>query len=610
MLRTLFAMRRSGKCQFGQAILMVAIVLAALLGGIGLAVDLGMGYYYNTAAERAAAAAALSGVVFMPYQFSPASASPPGSGNDATDRAIAEARRNGFDVADTADNVQVTPAQVSGADNKLQVTVSRTVPTFFMRLFGFSTYTISRTAVATYLPPLQLGQPGSQLGSTASQLGSGNNFYFMREEGWATDRQQGDAFTPNPADPSAPQYASTDVHLLSSQVGTDTVDPSLPSRGGYNYRITLPAGGGYIQVYNAAFAPDGGNGKAHNNCENSKPPKCSGGGNYYLHEEDSVNLSDATTFNAMEYTLFSVRNQFIRSSDVKLSQFKVLPIDASNWNGSSNHYRNVNNGSSITQSYDVNGNPSNMRVYHSWVNVNDFNGETDNGLVVALKTYSPGQPLPAGMYRLRVDSLDNQGNNPVSATRGVAHKGYAVRILDSLGNPCTQAGCSLGAWDDLCYYTPISVPGGGAFTIPLFQVPPDYAGKVVSVQIYDPGDLSSAGNVTINILDPSGGPVSASPPQQIRMYDLGPSRNVNPLPAPFATPSTVSFVATSNGTVLYNGHWVEIDFPIPASYAPPASDPSKWWWNLQYVTSNNTTAVDTVTVAISYRGNPAHLLQS
>jgi len=79
------------KSQAGQAIVFIALMVVVLFAGVGIAVDAGLGYYYNTSAERAAAAAALSGVIFMPYQFDPASATPPGSRNDATERAVDEA---------------------------------------------------------------------------------------------------------------------------------------------------------------------------------------------------------------------------------------------------------------------------------------------------------------------------------------------------------------------------------------------------------------------------------------------------------------------------------------------------------------------------------------
>ena len=161
--------------EIGQAIVIIAFMVVVLFAGVGIAIDAGLGYYYNTSAERAAAAAALSGVIFMPYQFDSTTASPAGSRNDASDRAIDEAAKNGFRNGDPIGGVVVTPAAVPGAYNKLQVTVARTVPVYFMSVFGAAPYRVSRTAIATYLPPITLGQSGTQLGSTASQLGSGGS---------------------------------------------------------------------------------------------------------------------------------------------------------------------------------------------------------------------------------------------------------------------------------------------------------------------------------------------------------------------------------------------------------------------------------------------------
>ena len=38
------------KSQAGQAIVLIAFMMIALLAGVGLAVDAGVGYYYNTSA--------------------------------------------------------------------------------------------------------------------------------------------------------------------------------------------------------------------------------------------------------------------------------------------------------------------------------------------------------------------------------------------------------------------------------------------------------------------------------------------------------------------------------------------------------------------------------
>src|SRR3989441_1662510 len=256
-------MKRS---QFGQAIVVVALAGTLLIAGVGLGVDVVVGYFYSVATERAAAAAALSGVVFMPDQFSPSNAIPPGSRNDATDRALDEARRNGFDTTDKANGIVVTPSRVAGHPNHLEVTVERTAPVFFMEAFGFRPYVVRKTAVAAYLPPISLGMPGSQVGAALGELGR-TSFFFMRTEGWGADRRLGDAFTPSPFNPPASAGDTDDVHQISHANGTEPMDPTVADRGGDDYPIPIPGGGagGGVQIFKPARAPPG-DGTQANTC--------------------------------------------------------------------------------------------------------------------------------------------------------------------------------------------------------------------------------------------------------------------------------------------------------------------------------------------------------
>src|SRR5207245_743041 len=238
-----------------------------------------------------------------------------------------------------------------------------------------------------YLPPLSLGQPGTQTGSVTSQLGTGgNNYFFMRTEGWSTDRQQGDAFTPNPA--GGALGVSSDVHAISATQGSDTVDGSLPSRNGYS-------------------------------------------------------SAQQNLYSTMEYTVFVVNTPFIRASDQEISKVKVYPIDAtgyyltpSNCGGGcapAKNYNPIDNlGGYITQQWDAAGNPVNMQTYHAWVDLTNYTGAGDGGTFQRLVTPAGGM-LPPGQYRMRVDTLGFDGTNP--PTNGIssgvqAHKAYAVRVLD------------------------------------------------------------------------------------------------------------------------------------------------------------------------------------
>jgi len=603
------------KKQGGQAIVLLALTGTLLIGGVGIAVDLAVGYMYSIAAERAAAAAALSGVVFMPDQFTPASAVPVGSRNDATDRAVDEAKRNAFDPADAANAVTVSPATVPGHPNQLKVTVSRNAPVFFMQLFGFSTYRVARTAIAAYLPPISLGQPGSQIGSSLGELGR-TRFAFMREEGWATDRSQGDAYTPDPL--GGGYGASTDKHQISYSNGSEPRYATLRDLGGYNYRITIPTGGagGKVQVYNAAFAPDGTGGSANfcdNNNSNPAARTCSVGGNQWFHEDDGgpFDPNDATRYTAMRYTLFRVNNVFIRASDQMLAQMTVYPIDARNWSQPANQYKAMGGptiNQTVTQLYSGTT-PSNMFIYHNWVDVATYVGASDNQLV-SLQTfpnpYLVGGVLQPGEYRLRVDALDHNGTLANSTQTG--HKAYAVRAVNPNLSAC--ATCAVSAWDDMSFFTPFDAGPGGSFSMQLFRLTPDYAGLTVSVDLWDPGDIAStSGFVRININDPAG---NNNFPGGVNVYNLGVQRSnlasgtYTVLASAAGGNTSATFVATDTSRgISANSNWIHVEIPVPGNYNPaPGAD----WWTMQYVTGAGTVAVDTVTVAVGLKGGPLHLL--
>jgi hypothetical protein len=611
---------RALRTQLGQGIVVVALASTMLIGGMGLGVDIVVGYFYSVATERAAAAAALSGVVFMPDQFSPISAMPVGSRNDATDRALDEARRNGFDNGDTVQGIAVIPAVVPGYPNRLQVTVQRTAPVFFMVALGFRPYLIKKTAVAAYLPPISLGEPGSQVGTGLGDLGR-TRFFFMRTEAWGADRGFGDAYTPSPNNPPASAGASDDVHQISYLNGTEAMDPSVSDRGGYNFRITIPAGtpGGVIQLYSAAYAPDG-FGPAANFCDNNNQNPalrtCSTGGISWLHEDDDIDMSAPSNYPAMRYSLYRVNNLFIRSSDLLLSQMTVYPIDASNWSSGSNQYRIMggsNLGRTVTQRYSG-GLPTNMLIYHNWIDVATYTGSQDGGLVSlqqmgAFSAYDQNGVLVPGVYRLRVDTMDNNGRSFTNLNT-VGKKGYAVRAVNGDTNRTACASCVAAAWDDMCFFVPFDAGSGGSFTMDLFRLTRDYAGLTVTIDLWDVGDLSSTdGRVDINILDPSS--AVASSPLGISVYDLGTKRS-NLASGQFtvwasaANNQRASFVALDTRTgQSADSQWIHLEIPIPASYNPPVGQD---WWKLQYITGPGTVTMDTVTVAVGLKGGPVHLM--
>ena len=123
---------RLGEC--GQVLVIFVFALGALFAILAMVIDVGNIWSNSLHVQQAAEAAAMAGVPSMPGDFATASA-----------KATAEAQRNGFSAAAGA---IVTPAINVESNRRLDVTITRSYVTFFMRVLGINTVTISRTATA------------------------------------------------------------------------------------------------------------------------------------------------------------------------------------------------------------------------------------------------------------------------------------------------------------------------------------------------------------------------------------------------------------------------------------------------------------------------------
>jgi hypothetical protein len=116
-----------------------------LTGITAVVVDISW-YWANTLrVQRAADAAALAGVVWLP-----------GDPVTAYSTARDEATKNGYTAGG---GVLVTPLQVPGNDRRLKVTISAPVATYFMRILGIASLTASRAATAEFVLPVPMGSP-------------------------------------------------------------------------------------------------------------------------------------------------------------------------------------------------------------------------------------------------------------------------------------------------------------------------------------------------------------------------------------------------------------------------------------------------------------------
>lgn len=614
------------RSQRGQTLITFALVAVVLFAVIGMAVDGGFSYFTSDKLERGAMSAALAGVPNMPdFNVPP---------NDATSVATTAAAKNGW-AAGGANNVAIKVAKVldnSGQPlrNQLSVTITSDVPVFFMKLLGFSSHRESRTAVAEYLRPITFGQPGQQLGSTVDQLGTSNQYYFLRSEGWGTERGQGDAYGPNPLDWGG-AYKSTDTHALNSIQNSEAPagrQPpiGLPQRGGQNYQIYIPAGqSAKLQVYNPAFAPD-----------NSNP----GAKGYNYHEDDNDFPETGTgcpnaaprcgpitkqQWPLMSYTVYQTSNPFDHTLDQWMSNLIIQSMDVT-----SRTTYTIPTGATPNVTYPT----ATSGFYHQWVDVaNPPATGQDTPVSTLSKSTSYASVLTGAagtgsLYRLRVDQLDSvtsppdpQLNGRTNIQNSQAHKGYSVALAPNgtgcvaTTPPAPPSGCSVTALDDITIYTPI-IPGPGisGFTMPLVSIPPEYAGHSFSLFIFDPGDVgcskpNQCSNV-ISVLRPNGAGTTAIADTTLGVFAGGPDESgafgqvVPPGKASIDTQNPAA-----NPSNIYNGRWIRYDISVPRDYATAdvtPSDASTWFWSLSYTTA--LPAGDTITANLGFSGAPVHLV--
>jgi Flp pilus assembly protein TadG len=206
--------------QGGQTLIVVALMIVALLGFTGIVTDVAWYEVNLMRIQRAADAAALAGVVFLPTNV-------PG----AQTAAQQEAAKNGY--TDGANGVTVTATPEALNNRILGVTVTSPVRSWFARLFGVTQFNARRNARAEFILPVPMGSPQNYYGINVlcrntdtppacpqipSADGSGSLAplgFFGGVEGRGGDRENGDAyspmFNPNPTlntqfDPNGYQY--------------------------------------------------------------------------------------------------------------------------------------------------------------------------------------------------------------------------------------------------------------------------------------------------------------------------------------------------------------------------------------------------------------------
>ncbi|HZP27345.1 MAG TPA: pilus assembly protein TadG-related protein [Acidimicrobiia bacterium] len=231
-------MRRRAESERGFIMVTTALLTTMLLLFAGLAVDLGSWDTRAAEIKRAADAAALAGVVWMP-DF-----------NKAQQVALDTAQKNGF--TNGQNNITVSVQQVANNNRRLQVTITDSKARQFFSQLALQGQSISRTSTAEYVLPVPLGSPKNTFGTGNLLSGSDTENFWAAVNGYCAGHESGDD--------RLAYYESYDGSTTSGTAcnnGSTTSGAYDPN--GYLYAIELPQAASSLKldVYDAAFYNSG-----------------------------------------------------------------------------------------------------------------------------------------------------------------------------------------------------------------------------------------------------------------------------------------------------------------------------------------------------------------
>lgn len=603
--------RTSGRLrQRGQVIVIFAGGLVFFIGLMAVVIDVSWIWANTLRVQRTADAAALAGSPYLPA-----------STVNAYKYAVAEAAKNGYTLTNGCNADNKTPssvpgicasqdsvAVVGGDPRQLDVTVSAQVPTFFMRIFGISTITASRTAKGIYVQPVPMGSPENYYGiyclTTPSNSNCDATTSVPNATGSGTLASKGfwGAF-----------QSSGDVHNEGDAFMpfNDTLDPgsnsSLPAGGtnpdytgtGYDYAVVVPADGGKVYIYDPTFCPVGGGYGSgdHYNADASRQWGFGSGKNFSVSSYYALYDTQGTAFTISDDTL-------VASSGNLFAQ--EYQFDYSHKYGTAGYEVSVGN-KSLDNVAAIDCSEGKIPVGSS---------STEGGYWHD-RWWPIATNVPAGTYRLSVlsgpvDTTCGAGNvAPKCNWKAQAENDFGIEVT---GPNDTQVPPNSPRVYGLGKMAAYNILPSGVQSFYLAQIDKSAAGKTLEIDLFDPGDVSGEG--TLRIKNPNGNAYNYATfdYKSINLTTAGNNCNAGTSDACSANGRT-SIKTATGGNSSFNNTWIQITIKLPTTYGSGCSgDPSclkppgetqPGWWKIEYTVSGGN---DTTTWMVNIRGNPVHLV--
>lgn len=582
------------------------LVPTVFLGCAAIGVDTAQWYLEQQRVQKAADAAALAGVPFLPQNF-----------DGAKERALEVAARNGYD--DDSPDVEVVVEQGELA-SILNVTISSDVRNSFGAAIGVRSTTIRAFASADYQGPAPMGSPCNTFGNEPSAgyrdplgapLGtargsnpfancSSNPQFWAMVEGPEVDKVQGDRYQTRPCSSS-----STNTFRCAGGKNSE-YDPN-----GYFFTVKVAeAAMGTpvtIQLYDPAYVNSG------QTCEKLPTKDLSNNMNPFV-GNDAVKRygkGDNTSSTGASYctgdanlasgtnlmtTSFALREQ----TDTQNPRKAPIAKDTTG-KDCIKQYTGVTSAPSASalnkdsSSY----NPQLAQVFHNWT---------------ALCTFKPER---AGDYYLQVQTgvkaagstSDNNGKNKIiysgnakvgsgvtDTTSGTGGNGFGIRAVTQTG---LERSVAVSGYDRMPIYANAD---SASSTFNLIRVLPGAAGQYVSFSFFDAADATDAnygGTVKVTRPTDATGSILTTP-------FPGGCRSIGG----YAGKSEVTLANCStpvnNGT--NNGTLQTITIPIPTDYNCDYTSMGGCWYQVT-VSFPGAKVHDTTTWDASVVGDPVRLIE-
>lgn len=530
--RTISGRRARRKGERGQVLALFALMIFIIIGVVAIVIDISWVWSSGLRIQRAADAAALAGVIYLP-----------GDPGTAYSVARSEATKNGYTGGGTT---TVTPVQDGSNPRRLDVSITTNVQSFFARIFGITTFTVTKSSMAEYTLPVPMGSPQSYFGiyqllgknadgseridPVKKAPGASGPANLTSQGFWAAiltrgaDRGNGDAYSPEHDGGNAnPDY-----------------DPS-----GYDYTIIIPGNNGRVFLYDPMFCAVG----------HASSGSYLGTGDHWI---GTGGVPVTTT-----YQLYNTNNTPFDTSDDTL----VRDSGALFANTNSVDKGPLYKGDGLYSDGGYNGSTSTDCSASSYHN----------------KWYLFAGGLAAGTYRLNV-STSTANNANVNAENMFGMQAVSA----GSASPLVYGTSRIAIYSNL---------NGGSSLFYLAQISSAYAGKTMEIRLFDPGDVG--GDATLHIKRPTTtGYVDAT---FSYTADNGRSgTNVTTIQTAVGGTNLYNDSWITIDVPLSSTYGQGSDTLLPPGETQPG------WWKIQYdITAAGN---DTTTWEVSIRGNPVHLV--